>query len=75
MTLRGFALAGYIVAFSAISGFSHAETAIHRRVNPVERSSALPKIQTDTSSSFAAMPPLAAELNTHVYHGGPKFND
>jgi len=75
MTLRGLALAGYIVAFSAIPGFCHAETAIHKRFDPAERSDALPKVQTETSSFFAAMPPLAAEHNTHMYHGGPKSND
>ena len=75
MTLRGFALAGYIVAFGATSGFSQAETVIHKRVDPVERSSPLTKIQTESSSSCAAMPPLAAERNTHMYHGGPKSND
>ena len=75
MKLRGFALAGYIVAFGAISGFSHAERATHKRVNPVERSNALPQLQTGTSSSFAAMPSLAAERNTYVYHGGPKSSD
>jgi hypothetical protein len=68
MKLRGFALAGYIVAFGAISGFPHAERATHKRVDPVERSNALPR-------SFAAMPSLAAERNTYVYHGGPKSND
>src|SRR5262245_50768969 len=76
-TRRVWILAGLVgsIRDRAISGFSHAETAVHHRPGTVERSSNLPKIQTETSSSFAAMPPLAAEPNTHVYHGGPKSND
>jgi hypothetical protein len=75
MTSKGLALAACIIVFSASSGASYAASAIHERSNKVERLSSQWQMPTETLNSFAAMAPDTPEHNTHVYHGGPKFND
>jgi hypothetical protein len=75
MTPKGIALVASIIASGAISGMSHAKTAIHEMSAKVERTSSPSQMQNETSSSFASMRSDAPESNTHVYHGGPKSND
>ena len=73
MTSKGFVLAACIIALGASTGMSYAKSPIHVRSDKTERS--LPQMQTDTSNAFAAMRSDAPEAYTHVYHGGPKYND
>lgn len=75
MTSKSFVLAACIIALSAISGMSYARSAIHVRSDRAERPSSPPQMPTGTSNAFAVMRSDAPEAYTHVYHGGPKFND
>jgi hypothetical protein len=75
MTTRRFALAASIIALSTISGMAYAKTAIHERDARMERMTAPSQIQDGSSDSFATTSLDAPEINTHVYHGGPKSDD
>ena len=75
MTSKSFVLAACLIALTASSGMSYARSAIHVRSDRVERPIWPPQMQAGTSNAFAAMRPDAPQAYTHMYHGGPKYND
>jgi hypothetical protein len=69
MTKKHFALATSLMALVAISGPAFAGTAKANASSPDLQSARVFR------ASHAAMQTETAEPNTHIYHGGPKYND
>jgi hypothetical protein len=74
MAKKNLALAASLMALVAISGPAFAATA---KTNTWLESASSPGLQSARvfRASHAAMQTEPAVVNTHPYHGGPKYND
>jgi hypothetical protein len=74
MTRKNIALAASLLALVAISGPAFAGTA---KANAWHETAGLSDGQSARafSDSHASMQTETAVINTHPYHGGPKYND
>jgi hypothetical protein len=71
MTKKNLALAASLMALVAISGPAFAGT------GKANETASLSNLQSARAfgASHAAMQTETAVINTHPYHGGPKYND
>jgi hypothetical protein len=74
MTKKHLALATSLMALVAISGPAFAGTT---KANARPETAGLSNVQSARvfRASHAAMQTQTAAINTHPYHGGPKYND